>query len=83
MSSSTVRMDEESRTILKEIKGQEGLSSQEILHRALESYRRRLFLKKCGEAYLEFKKDKKAWDSEEDERENWNATNTDGFEKDK
>lgn len=83
MGSSTVRMDEESRMILQEIKGREGLSAQEVLHRALESYRRKLFLKKCGEAYQEFKRDREAWNGEEGERKNWDAVNSDGLEKDR
>lgn len=83
MSSATVRVSKESHMILQEIKGQEGLSAQEILDRALESYRRKLFLKKCAEAYQAAKDDKKIWDDELGEREKWDTTVSDGLEKDK
>lgn len=83
MSSSTVRVDKDSRSIIQEIREEEGLSAQEILHRALENYRRKLFLKKLGEAYGAAKGDKKTWGNETSEREEWDNTTGDSMEKDK
>ena len=82
MRSSTVRIDEESRVILREIKRQEDVPATEIIHRALEEYRRKLFLKKCSAAYASLKSDKKAWEEESAEREKWDSTIRDGLKED-
>lgn len=83
MRSSTVRIDEESQAILRAIKRQEEDSATAIIHRALEDYRRKLFLKQCSDAYSAFKGDKKAWKEEQAEREAWDSTSSDGLEKEK
>ena len=83
MRSSTVRIDEESQAILRAIKKQEEDSATAIIHKALEEYRRKLFLKQCGDAYSALKSDKKAWKEETAERKMWDSTVSDGLEKEK
>lgn len=83
MRSSTVRIDEESRAILRAIKRQEEDSATAIIHKALEDYRRKLFLKQCSDAYSILKGDKKAWKDELADREAWDSTVNDGLEKEK
>jgi hypothetical protein len=83
MRSSTVRIDEESLAILRAIKRQEEDSATSIIHRALEEYRRKLFLKQCSDAYSTLKSNKKSWKEETAEREAWDTTVSDGLEKEK
>ncbi len=83
MRSSTVRIDEQSQAILKAIKRQEEDSATAIIHKALEDYRRKLFLKQCGDAYSTLKGDKKSWKDELSERDAWDSTLRDGLEKGK
>ena len=83
MRSSTVRIDEESQAILRAIKKQEQDSATAIIHKALEDYRRKLFLKQCSDAYSILKSQKKALKEETAEREAWDSTVSDGLEKEK
>lgn len=83
MRSSTVRIDEESQEILEGIKEQIEDSAQGIIHRALESYRRELFLKKCREGYLALKADAKVWDEETKDGQAWDQAANDSEEEDK
>ena len=82
MRSSTVRIDEESHALLKAIKRQEEESAQAIIRKALEDYRRKLFLKKCSDAYSSFRENKKTWKEELVENETWDSTVGDGLKKD-
>ena len=78
MQGSTVRIDEEAREILREIAEKENESMTRVLRKALEDYRRKLFLKSCADAYSNL--DEKAWNTEKAEREEWEETLGDGPE---
>jgi hypothetical protein len=80
--SSTVRIDAATQALLKQLAKQENESMRLIIKKALESYRRKLFLQKCSDAYEDLKTDKKAWKKELSEREDWDSTTTDGLEQD-
>ncbi len=82
MQSTTVRIDKKSQQMLREIAQKENESNQAILHKALESYYRHLFLKKCSDAYSALKADNKAWKNELAEREAWDIAIDDGVEED-
>ncbi|MBU0744577.1 MAG: toxin-antitoxin system protein [Pseudomonadota bacterium] len=82
MQSTTVRIDKESQKILREIAQKENESNQAILHKALESYYRHIFLKRCSDAYSALKTDDKAWKEELAEREAWDTAIDDGVEED-
>lgn len=82
MKSSTVRIDAQSRALLHELAQRENQPQSVVLKYALEEYRRRLFLKRCGEAYAKLKTDSKVWEAEKADRDAWNATIDDGEKKD-
>ena len=66
---STMRIDPEIHRLLKDSARREGVTMQEILRRALETYRRRLILKETNAAYAVLLKDPKArsaWKREQD-----------------
>jgi len=83
MKSSTVRIDDESHAILQEISKQEKEPMQRIVRKAVENYKRDLFLRKCNEAYSTLKSDTGAWKEELGEREAWDVTISDGLKEDK
>ncbi len=56
----------------------EQISIQTVLDRALESYRRELFLKQANAAFDALKQDTEAWGEELEERELWDSTLADG-----
>lgn len=82
MQSTTVRISDESRQLLRELASQEGLSMQAVLDKALEAYRRQRFLESVNAAYAEVKQDPSAWQELKQERELWDTTLTDGLNPD-
>lgn len=81
MSSVTVRIDDQSRETLRELSGLSGQSMQEVLHQAVEAYRRRVFLEQVNAAYGKLKADPKAWAELQRERDEWDATLGDGLDR--
>jgi hypothetical protein len=82
MSTSTVRLNESSHRILREMAEQSGKTMREILEKALEAYRRRLFFENLNAGYAALKADPKAWAAMEEERKAWEATLMDGLDPD-
>ena len=82
MQSTTVRLNLKARAILQEIAEEEQEPLSTILQKALDDYRRRVFLRKVGEAYAMLRSDSKAWKKELSERESWDSTVEDGLEED-
>jgi predicted DNA-binding protein len=80
MSSTTVRISEETRETLRRLSGQTGKKLRELLDEAVERYRRELFFKEVNAAFAALRADKKAWAEEEEERATWEATLSDGLE---
>lgn len=74
MGSTTIRITPEAHTILRRIAKQSGGSMQSSLAKAIELYRRQIFLQKANAAFDAMRKDPKAWQGELKEREDWNAT---------
>ena len=78
---STVRIDPEIHRMLKESARREGVTMQEILRRALETYRRRLILKETNAAYAVLRTNPKirsAWKGEQEEFEGTLGDGLDG-----
>jgi len=78
---STVRIDPEIHRLLKDSARKEGVTMQEILRRALETYRRRLILKETNAAYAILRTDPKvrsAWKREQEELEGTFGDGLDG-----
>ena len=80
MNSSTVRIQKKDRHVLKQIAARKKESMQEVLHEAIEEYRRKIFLESVNAAYSLLKENETAWKEEEKERKLWDATLNDGLD---
>jgi hypothetical protein len=67
---------------LKDLALKRKVSMQAILEKAIESYRRQVFLEECHQAFLALKADPQAWRSEIKERELWDRTLKDDLAQD-
>lgn len=76
MASVPVRLSEEAHQILQRIAEQTGDSLQKILSRAVEEYRRKLFLEDANAAFARLRQDKKLWKHEQKERTDWAAADS-------
>ncbi len=79
MASTTVRIKEETRALLREMSNETNEPMHEILARALEQYRRQLFLERADAEYAALRADPEAWRVEQEERAAWDATLADGL----
>jgi hypothetical protein len=75
----TVRISVTSRNILRELAAQKGASMQKLLDKAIEAYRRQLFLEEVNKAYSALRENPKAWSQVEKDRAAWDATLGDGL----
>ena len=73
MESTTVRINPEAHILLRRIAKQAGESMQASLTKAIEIYRRQIFLQKANTAFEALRKDTKAWKEELKEQEDWNS----------
>jgi hypothetical protein len=80
MSAPTVRISEASHRTLKELAEQTGQTMIEVLDKALDAYRRKLFFEQMNDGYAELRADPKAWAEHLAERELWDATLMDGLD---
>jgi predicted DNA-binding protein len=80
MATTTVRISEKTHGHLRDIANQTGESMAEVLARAIESYRREVFMDQFNAAYAALRADSKAWAQEQKERAAWDATLEDGLE---
>ncbi len=80
MSGTTVRISKRSAQVLKVIAKQKGESLQKVLDEAVEEHRRTLILKEANSAYARLKNDSSLWDEEQQERDAWAVSLTDGQE---
>src|SRR5947209_2000933 len=80
MSAPTVRISEASHQILRELAEQTGNTMMDVLDRALDSYRRKLFFERLNAGYGELRADPKAWAAHLAERKLWEATLMDGLD---
>lgn len=76
MAAPTIRINEKTLSDLREIAKHTGQSVQAVLDRAIEEYRRKMFLEEANAAFDALRKDSKAWAQEETERAEWDATLT-------
>lgn len=82
MKSSTVRIDNMTKMLLKELAEKEDQPMQTVLQEALMEYRRKIVLKEYAEAYGRLREDEKAWAEELKERAEWDNTIGDVLEED-
>jgi hypothetical protein len=78
--SHTVRIGEAAHETLKELALTDGLSLQAELDRAVELYRRQRLLEETNAAFAALRADPQAWQEELDERQEWEATLSDGLD---
>ena len=82
MSVPMVQMSEASHQLLEELAEQTGQTMMDILDKALDSYRRKLFFEQLNAGYAELRADPEAWAEHLAERKLWDATLLDGLEPD-
>jgi hypothetical protein len=78
----TVRVSVQTRQKLHDLVRSSGLSTQEVLERALELYRRQQILADANAAYARLVEDRPAWEAAEAERAAWDVTLSDGLPED-
>jgi len=83
MKSVTVRISEEERKIIKGLSKKLGVSMTEVLNRAVEKYRREVFLSETNRAYARLREKTVEWKEELEERRQWDNTLSDGMEEEK
>ncbi len=77
----TVRIDPAAHTALNEIARAKRLSLTEALARAIELYRRHLFLEQMRAGFAEVCDNKDAWAEEVEERRLWDTADRDGLDR--
>jgi hypothetical protein len=78
----TVQISEVSHRLLKELAEQTGQTMADVLDKALDAYRRKLFFDQMNTGYAELRADPEAWAEHLAERNLWDATLMDGLESD-
>jgi len=82
MASDTVRIHPSSHASLKELAEQSGETMADVLAKAIEVYRRKVFLERLNGDFAALRSDPDAWKEELAERESWDATLADGVKDD-
>ncbi len=77
MASTTVRLAETTRVMLRELAQRSGEPMSVVLEKAVECYRRQCILEAANAAYAALRADPEAWREELREREAWETTLTD------
>jgi hypothetical protein len=80
MSTPTIPISETSQRLLSELAARTGESASNVLDKALDAYRRKLFFEELNAGYAELRADPKAWAEHEAERKLWDATLMDGLD---
>ena len=80
MASTTVRLGSETRELLRRLSATTGDPMSTIIERAVECYRRQYMLEETNTAFAAMRSDLKAWAQEAAEREDWDATLSDGLD---
>lgn len=78
--SSVVRINARTREVLEELSRKSGEPMLSIIEKAIENYRRRVFLEQTNLAYARLREDKKASQAFDEELKAWDATLGDGLE---
>jgi hypothetical protein len=82
VSTTTVPISETGQHILRELAERTGQTPLEILDKALDAYRRKVFFEQVNAGYAELRADPEAWAALEAERKLWDATLMDGLDPD-
>jgi hypothetical protein len=79
MSTPSVPISDASHRILQELAEQTGQTMTEVLEKALNAYRRKLFFEQLNAGYAALRADPQSWAELEGERKRWDATLPDGL----
>src|SRR5271169_3324833 len=82
MSAPTVRISVASHQMLKELAEETGQTMMDVLDKALDAYRRKLFFEQMNAGYAELRADPEAWAEHLAEQKQWDATLMDGLDPD-
>jgi predicted transcriptional regulator len=80
MQSLTVRISSSAHAALRTLAEETDESMTEILDKAIEAYRKQRFLAGLNADFAALRKNPAAWEKELAEREEWDATLSDGLE---
>jgi len=80
MATPSVRISEQSHRILRELAEQTGQTMADVLEKALDAYRRKLFFEQFNAGYAALRAEPEAWAELESERKLWDATLMDGLD---
>ena len=75
-----INMSETTHHILLQLANSSGNTIQEILDKAIENYRRQLFLTQANESFLTLRNNETLWQEEIAEREVWDQALADGID---
>jgi predicted transcriptional regulator len=81
MSELTVNLSTVAQETLQKLAENSGETIQEVLEKAIENYRRYIFLTQTNKAFLALRNNETAWQEELQERHLWDETLADGMEK--
>jgi hypothetical protein len=82
MSAPTVRISEASHQVLKELAEETGQTMMDVLDKAFDAYRRKVFFERLNAGYAELRADPEAWAEHLAERKLWDTTLMDGLDPD-
>ena len=74
----SIQISEKSLEIVRNISERNGLQMSDVLDKAVETYRREVFLDDTNRAFETLKKDSDSWQEELEERALWEDTLSDG-----
>jgi hypothetical protein len=80
MQTSTIRISEASRRILREISRRDKKPMQAVLEQAIEAYRRQTFLVGLSADFAALRENEPEWQAEKAEQTAWDITMADGEE---
>jgi hypothetical protein len=82
MSTPTVPISDASHRLLRELAEQTGQTMTDVLDKALDVYRRKVFFEQLNAGYAALRADPEAWAELEAERKLWDTTLMDGLDPD-
>jgi len=80
MSEVAITINKNTHEILLSLSKQSGDNLQTLLDKAVEQYRRQLFLLQANQAFATLRKDELLWQDELNERQEWDQTLSDGID---
>lgn len=78
MASTTIRVPEPTRSILRDLSRQSGEPISDLVAKAVERLRREYFLEATNRAFANLREDPEGWQEELAERAEWDQTLSDG-----